>query len=66
VHGLDLHPTGDSPIVRWMTFCPEWLTGSPNLDTSNPMYLWLYLAVRGIPHISPVALSLSVLSSRSS
>jgi hypothetical protein len=26
-----------------MTFCPEWLVGSPNLDTSNFMYLWLYL-----------------------
>lgn len=21
----------------WMMFCPEWLTGSPNLDTSNPV-----------------------------
>ncbi|KAK3952487.1 Emopamil-binding protein [Pseudoneurospora amorphoporcata] len=28
----------------WMTFCPEWLVGSVNLDTSNWMYLWLYLA----------------------
>ncbi|KKA29451.1 hypothetical protein TD95_003112 [Thielaviopsis punctulata] len=27
----------------WMTFCPEWLTGSLNLDTSNFMYLWVYL-----------------------
>ncbi|KAI0702270.1 Emopamil-binding protein [Cytidiella melzeri] len=27
----------------WMTFCPEWLTGSPNLVTSNPLYLWVYL-----------------------
>ncbi|KAF2736227.1 Emopamil-binding protein [Polyplosphaeria fusca] len=27
----------------FMTFAPEWLTGSPNLDTSNWMYLWLYL-----------------------
>lgn len=27
-----------------MTFCPEWLVGSVNLDTSNWMYLWLYLA----------------------
>lgn len=26
-----------------MTFCPEWLTGSPNLDTSNFLYLWVYL-----------------------
>lgn len=29
----------------WMTFCPEWLTGSPNLDTSNPLYLYVYLTV---------------------
>ncbi|KAK8430338.1 Emopamil-binding protein [Phyllosticta citricarpa] len=28
----------------WMTFCPEWLTGSPNLDTSNWMYKYLYLS----------------------
>lgn len=27
----------------WMTFCPEWLTGSLNLDTSNALYLWVYL-----------------------
>ncbi|XP_078088067.1 emopamil-binding protein-like [Mustelus asterias] len=27
----------------WMTFCPEWLIGSPNLDTSNWLYLWVYL-----------------------
>jgi hypothetical protein len=26
-----------------MTFCPEWLTGNLNLDTSNWMYMWLYL-----------------------
>ena len=25
----------------WMTFAPEWLCGSPNLDTSN----WMYLCV---------------------
>ena len=31
----------------WMTFCPEWLTGSPSLDTSNPLYLWVYLFVSG-------------------
>jgi len=29
--------------VGFMTFAPEWLTGSPNLDTSNFMYLWVYL-----------------------
>lgn len=27
----------------WMTFAPEWFSGSPNLNTSNWMYLWLYL-----------------------
>jgi len=27
----------------WITFCPEWLTGSPNLNTSNALYLWIYL-----------------------
>ncbi|KAF8636224.1 hypothetical protein AX17_003710 [Amanita inopinata Kibby_2008] len=27
----------------WMTFCPEWVTGSANLNTSNPLYLWVYL-----------------------
>ena len=26
-----------------MTFAPEWLCGNPNLDTSNFMYLWVYL-----------------------
>jgi len=27
----------------WMTFVPEWLCGSPNLDTSSWMLTWLYL-----------------------
>ncbi|KAK8202123.1 hypothetical protein M8818_005649 [Zalaria obscura] len=27
----------------FMTFMPEWLSGSPNLDTSNFMYKWVYL-----------------------
>ncbi|KIM56803.1 hypothetical protein SCLCIDRAFT_1220080 [Scleroderma citrinum Foug A] len=27
----------------FMTFCPEWLMGNPNLDTSNALYLWVYL-----------------------
>ena len=26
-----------------MTFAPEWLSGNANLDTSNFMYLWVYL-----------------------
>ncbi len=30
-------------VAGFMTFAPEWLTGSPNLDTSNFMYLWVYL-----------------------
>ncbi|KAE9405666.1 Emopamil-binding protein [Gymnopus androsaceus JB14] len=34
----------------WMTFCPEWLTGSPNLETSNFLYLWVYLVVSNHPH----------------
>ena len=28
-----------STASGWMTFAPEWFTGSPNLDTSNWMYL---------------------------
>uniref|UniRef100_A0A7S3DH16 EXPERA domain-containing protein n=1 Tax=Palpitomonas bilix TaxID=652834 RepID=A0A7S3DH16_9EUKA len=27
----------------WMTFCPEWVEGSPNLVTDDPVYLWIYL-----------------------
>ncbi|XP_047407897.1 emopamil-binding protein-like [Sciurus carolinensis] len=27
----------------WMTFFPEWLIGSPNLDTDNWFYFWVYL-----------------------
>ncbi|KAL9116455.1 MAG: hypothetical protein Q9187_007021, partial [Circinaria calcarea] len=27
----------------FMTFAPEWLSGNSNLDTSNFMYMWLYL-----------------------
>ena len=32
-----------------MTFCPEWVTGSPNLDTSNVLDFWVYLVVRAAP-----------------
>ncbi|KAF9049527.1 Emopamil-binding protein [Hymenopellis radicata] len=32
----------------WMTFCPEWLTGSENLNTSNPLYLWVYLVFMNV------------------
>ncbi|XP_004714137.1 emopamil-binding protein-like, partial [Echinops telfairi] len=27
----------------WMTFSPDWLVGSPNLNTSNWLYFWIYL-----------------------
>jgi len=27
----------------WMTFAPEWLDGSPSLDGSNFILLWIYL-----------------------
>nr|XP_033804103.1 emopamil-binding protein-like isoform X4 [Geotrypetes seraphini] len=27
----------------WMTFCPDWLLGCPSLNTSNWLYLWVYL-----------------------
>ncbi|EIM85774.1 Emopamil-binding protein [Stereum hirsutum FP-91666 SS1] len=32
----------------WMTFCPEWLTGSPNLNTSNALHLWVYLVFMNV------------------
>uniref|UniRef100_A0A2K5C3A8 EBP like n=1 Tax=Aotus nancymaae TaxID=37293 RepID=A0A2K5C3A8_AOTNA len=28
----------------WMTFLPEWLSRSPNLNTSNWLYCWVYLS----------------------
>ncbi|KAM4538323.1 emopamil-binding protein-like [Fundulus diaphanus] len=41
----------------WMTFCPDWLQGSPHLDTSNPLYLWLYLVFfNGLWVLVPVLL----------
>lgn len=30
----------------WMTFCPEWLTGSQYLNTDNVLHFWVYLVVR--------------------
>lgn len=27
----------------WMTFFPDWLMGSPNLNTSSWLYFWVYL-----------------------
>lgn len=41
----------------WMTFAPEWLTGSPNLDTSCFLYLWVYLVFfNGLWVVAPVLL----------
>ncbi len=30
-------------IGGWYTFAPEWLTGSPNLHTADPVHLYIYL-----------------------
>lgn len=30
-------------MIGFITFCPEWLVGNINLDTSNFMYKWMYL-----------------------
>ncbi|GAA5970287.1 hypothetical protein JCM11641_001650 [Rhodosporidiobolus odoratus] len=27
----------------WMTFVPEWISGSPSLNTSHWLYTWIYL-----------------------
>ncbi|GAA5828601.1 hypothetical protein JCM11251_000871 [Rhodosporidiobolus azoricus] len=27
----------------WMTFAPEWISGSPSLNTSHWLYTWVYL-----------------------
>ncbi|KAM3857265.1 emopamil-binding protein-like [Diretmus argenteus] len=41
----------------WMTFCPDWLLGSPNLNTSSWLYLWIYLVFfNGIWVVVPVLL----------
>ncbi|XP_075951277.1 emopamil-binding protein-like [Anarhichas minor] len=41
----------------WMTFCPDWLIGSPHLDTSNWMHLWVYLVFfNGVWVLVPVLL----------
>ncbi|KAF8192192.1 Emopamil-binding protein [Pholiota molesta] len=32
----------------WMTFCPEWLTGSPNLNTANWLHFWVYLVFMNV------------------
>ncbi|XP_070539028.1 emopamil-binding protein-like [Ptychodera flava] len=41
----------------FMTFAPDWLVGSPSLDTSNPLYLWCYLVFfNGLWVVIPIAL----------
>lgn len=41
----------------WMTFAPEWLTGSKNLATDNWLYLWVYLVFfNGLWVVIPLAL----------
>lgn len=41
----------------WMTFCPDWLIGSPHLNTSSWLYLWVYLVFfNGIWVLVPVLL----------
>lgn len=41
----------------WMTFCPDWLSGSPHLNTSNWLYLWVYLVFfNGVWVLVPVLL----------
>jgi len=41
----------------WMTFAPEWITGSKALNTSNPLYLWVYLVIaNGVWVIIPLLL----------
>ncbi|EDV25797.1 uncharacterized protein TRIADDRAFT_24579 [Trichoplax adhaerens] len=41
----------------WMTFAPEWITGSPSLDTSNALYLWIYLVFfNGLWVVIPLAM----------
>lgn len=41
----------------WMTFCPDWLVGSPSLNTSSWLHLWVYLVFfNGIWVLVPVLL----------
>ncbi|EPT05272.1 hypothetical protein FOMPIDRAFT_1021554 [Fomitopsis schrenkii] len=32
----------------WMTFCPEWLTGSQYLNTDNVLHFWVYLVFMNV------------------
>ncbi|OZJ02559.1 hypothetical protein BZG36_04336 [Bifiguratus adelaidae] len=41
----------------WMTFCPEWLTGSKYLVTDDPLLLWVYLVFfNGLWVVIPIGL----------
>lgn len=40
----------------WMTFCPEWLTGSPNLRTHHPMLLFELWFMNGVWVLIPLIL----------
>ncbi|XP_020513765.1 emopamil-binding protein-like [Labrus bergylta] len=41
----------------WMTFAPEWLVGSPSLNTSSWLHLWVYLVFfNGLWVLVPVLL----------
>ncbi|GAA5909537.1 EXPERA domain-containing protein [Sporobolomyces salmoneus] len=52
VYIMDLMRKGDQSWRYWstaeiyggmMTFFPEWITGSPSLNTSHPLYTYVYL-----------------------
>jgi hypothetical protein len=41
----------------WMTFAPEWIDGSPSLNTTDPILLWIYLVfMNGLWVIIPLLL----------
>ena len=41
----------------WMTFCPEWVEGSPNLNGQDPILFWIYLVfMNGLWVVIPILL----------
>jgi len=46
----------------WMNFSPEWLEGSPNLDTSNPLYLYFYLWFMNVTYVYLVCFTAAITS----
>lgn len=41
----------------WMTFAPEWVDGSPNLNGSDPVLFWIYLVfMNGVWVVIPLLL----------